>query len=164
MITSFAYFLSLYIIAEVSWATILAHFWKTICYFIFFRTTFQKQLISFYSEQLWTNNLLFYFIQNNVNGTGAQLSILTPNVGYYEWRHIYPPAHARASASRSLPNSDYGSRGKFPCILVVVKISLINLVDDSVTMKSMLYVISCHFRMYMFTSYYWDHICHEFLF
>ena len=51
----------------------------------------------------------------------SELSILTPNVGYYEWRHIYPPAHARASASRSLPNSDYGSRGKFPWILVIVK-------------------------------------------
>ena len=82
-----------------------------------------------------------------------QLSILTPNVGYYEWRHtctcIYPPAHARASASRSLPNSDYGRRGKLPWILVVVKTATCvqfprypcHLVDDSVkTVKSMLYV------------------------
>ena len=45
-------------------------------------------------------------------------------------------------------------------VCAVSSVSLINLVlvDDSVTMKSLLYVISCHFRMYIyFTSCYWDH-------
>ena len=89
----------------------------------------------------------------------SELSILTPNVGYYEWRHIYPPAHARASAWRSLPNSDYGSRGQISLnsrrrengnVCAVSSVFLINLGrwlgNNEVNVVP---VISCNFRMYI---------------